>query len=290
MLKRRKISCTVGLFMTSTFFPAKRALDSHQGFVADMKINLRGFRVTVSRQCLDILPFYALLHQMCCKAMPEGVGSCSHRKFSIRYSPAHHLFQCTDYQVITGELIREQDSPGPSLLKPVLCKDIQIPPGKNRIAIHPVLCIPDMDLHICAGNIIIMQMDDFGNAHSGRIHRCKHSFIFYVINSVQQTVDFINRQNSRKFVFRNHARDCNVIPKDVQDIPIEKANGRIIKVQGGGFQPFVLFCKKKSPDILTGKLLWVLVLIFQEIRDVVFISGNGMFFEVTDFSSLLKLF
>lgn len=135
-----------------------------------------------------------------------------------------------------------------------------------------------------------MQMDDFGNTHSGRIHRCKHSFIFYVINSAQQTVDFINRQNSWKFVFQNHARDCNVIPKDMQDIPIEKADGRIIKVQGGGFQPFVLFRKKKSPDILTGKLFWILTLIFQEIRDVVFIAGNGMFFEVTDFSGFLKLF
>ena len=77
---------------------------------------------------------------------------------------------------------------------------------------------------------------------------------------------------------------------DVQDIPIEKADGRIIKVQGGGFQPFVLFGKKKSPDILTGKLLRVLILIFQEIRDVVFIAGNGTFFEVTDFSGFLKLF
>ena len=71
-----------------------------------MKINLRGFRVTVSKQCLNILPFYALLHQMCCKAVPEGVWSCSRRKFSLRYSTVHHLFQSTDCQVITGELIR----------------------------------------------------------------------------------------------------------------------------------------------------------------------------------------
>lgn len=95
--------------------------------------------------------------------MPEAVWSCSRWKFSIRYGTAHHLFQSTDCQVITGELIREQDSTGPSFLKPVLCKNIQTPPGENRIAVHPVLCIPDMDLHICAGNIIIMQMDDFGN-------------------------------------------------------------------------------------------------------------------------------
>src|SRR5699024_1839319 len=162
--------------MTSTFFPVKRALDSHQGFVADMKINLRGFRVTVSKQCLNILPFYALLHQMCCKAVPEGVWSCSRRKFSLRYSTAHHLFQSTDCQVITGELIREQDSTGTYFLKPVLCKDIQTPHGKDRIAVHKVFCIPDMDLHLCAGNIIIMLMDDFGNTHSGRIHGCKHSF------------------------------------------------------------------------------------------------------------------
>ncbi len=60
--------------MASTFFPVKRTLDSHQGFVADMKINLRRFRITVTKKCLDILPFHALLHQMCCKAVSEAVG------------------------------------------------------------------------------------------------------------------------------------------------------------------------------------------------------------------------
>ena len=35
-----------------------------------------------------------------------------------------------------------------ALLKPVLCKDIQTPFRKNCIAVHPVLRISDMDLHI----------------------------------------------------------------------------------------------------------------------------------------------
>ena len=167
------------------------------------------------------------------------------RKFSLRYSTAHHLFQSTDCQVITGELIREQDSHGPSFLKPVLCKDIQTPLGKDRIAVHPVFCIPDMDLHLCAGNIIIMQMDDFGNTHSGRIHGCNIA-LYFMSSQRPQAVDFINRQNSWKFMFQNHARDCNVIPKDVQDIPIEKADGRIIKVQGGGFSPSSFFARRKA--------------------------------------------
>ena len=64
----------------------------------------------------------------------------------------------------------------------------------------------------------------------------------------------------------------------------------IIKIQSSGFEPFVLFCKKKSPDILAGKLFWILTLIFQEIKDIVFIAGNGTLFEIADFSSFLKQF
>ena len=179
-----------------------------------MKINLRGFRVTV----VQAVPEYSAV----LRPAPSNVlQSCGRRECGV--APAGSsasdtarrstCCQSTDCQVITGELIREQDSTGPSFLKPVLCKDIQTPLGKDRIAVHPVFCIPDMDLHLCAGNIIIMQMDDFGNTHSGRIHGCKHSCILYVVNSVQQAVDFINRQNSWKFMFQNHARDCNVIPK-----------------------------------------------------------------------------
>ena len=58
------ITVFFGLFMASTFFPVKRALNAHEGFVADMKINFRRFRVTVSKQCLNVLPFYAMFHQM----------------------------------------------------------------------------------------------------------------------------------------------------------------------------------------------------------------------------------
>ena len=113
-----------------------------------MKINFRGFWVTVSKQCLNILPFYSLLHQMSCKAMTETVWSCFLWKFSIGYCPSHHLLQCTDCQVIPGKFIRKQDSTGTPFLKPVLCKDIQTPFRKNCIAVHPVLRIPDMNLHI----------------------------------------------------------------------------------------------------------------------------------------------
>lgn len=59
--------------MASTFFPVKRALNAHEGFVADMKINFRRFRITVSKQSLNVLPFYTLFHQMGCKAMAETV-------------------------------------------------------------------------------------------------------------------------------------------------------------------------------------------------------------------------
>jgi hypothetical protein len=91
-------------------------------------------------------------------------------------------------------------------------------------------------------------------------------------------------------VLQNHAWNGDIIPKDMQDISVEKTDGRIIKVQSCGFQPFLFFCKQKSPDILTGKLFRTLTLIFQKVRDIVFIAVDGTFFEVADFSSFLKLF
>ena len=94
------------------------------------------------------LPFYSLLHQMSCKAVTETVWSCFLWKFSIGYCPSHHLLQCTDCQVIPSKFIRKQDSTGTPFFKPVLCKDIQTPFRKNCIAVHPVLRIPDMNLHI----------------------------------------------------------------------------------------------------------------------------------------------
>ena len=102
----------------------------------------------MSKQCLNMLTFHTLLHQMCCEAMTETVRGCIHRKVGIGYGTAHHLLQCTDCQVITGEFIRKQDSTRPSFLKPVLCKDIQTTLGKDCITIHPVLSISDMYLHI----------------------------------------------------------------------------------------------------------------------------------------------
>ena len=134
--------------MVGTFFPVKRALNAHQGFVADMKIYFRGFRITVSKKSLNVLPFYALFHQMGCKAMAQTVRGCCLRKFSISYCPPHDLFQSTDCQVITGKFIWKQDATGTTFLKSVLCKDIQTTLRENGIAVHPVFRIPDMDLHI----------------------------------------------------------------------------------------------------------------------------------------------
>ena len=67
-----------------------------------------------------------------------------------------------------------------------------------------------------------MQMDDFRNTHSGRIHRCKHSFIFDVRGSIQQAADFRGSQYRWKLVSQNHTWNRDIIPKDMQDISIEK--------------------------------------------------------------------
>ncbi len=103
-------------------------------------------------------------------------------------------------------------------------KNIQAPFGKDLITAY-LASSTAHGLHICSRDIIIMQMDHFGNPESGGIHDCKHGFVFDVIDSVQQMVDFIGSQAQLKLVFLDHTRNHNVIPKDVQDIPVKKADG-----------------------------------------------------------------
>lgn len=90
-------------------------------------------------------------------------------------------------------------------------------------------------------------------------------------------------------VFQNHARDGDIIPENVQNIPIEKSDGGIVKIQRCGFQSLIFLGKKKNPDILTGRLRWILDFIIGEIGHIVFITGDGTLFEVPDFPTFFKL-
>ena len=63
-------------------------------------------------------------------------------------------------------------------------------------------------------------------------------------------------------MFQNHTRNRDIIPKDVQDIPVEKTDGRIIEIECGGLQSLILFGKQKSPNILTGEIFRIFTLIF----------------------------
>ena len=201
----------------------------------------------MSEQRLDVLTFYSLFHQMGGKAVTQAVRCSFYRNLGVRYSPAHHLFQGTHGQIAAGKLIREQDAAWPALCKPVFCEEIQTPLGKDRITVHPVLRIPHMDLHICTGNVIIMQMDHFGNPHSGSVHGCKHCSVFNVINSFQQTVNLIRCKYSREFPLYNHTRDNSIIPKDVQDISVKKVECRIVKIQSCRFESAVFFWQAGNP-------------------------------------------
>ena len=84
------------------------------------------------------------------KELAEGRDKKNYRDKGIRTTTIKTVYGevSSDCQVIPGKFIRKQDSTGTPFLKPVLCKDIQTPFRKNCIAVHPVLRIPDMNLHI----------------------------------------------------------------------------------------------------------------------------------------------
>ena len=86
-----------------------------------------------------------------------------------------------------------------------------------------------------------------------------------------------------------HTWNCDIIPEDMQNIPVEKTDSRIVKIQSRGFESFILFRQEKFPDILTGKFLWIFILVFQEIENIVFIADDRTLFEVADFSGFFKL-
>jgi hypothetical protein len=51
----------------------------------------------------------------------------------------------------------------------------------------------------------------------------------------------------------DHPRDCDIIPENMQDIPVKETDGRIVQIECGGFQSFLFLGKKKISYILTGK-------------------------------------
>ena len=56
-----------------------------------------------------------------------------------------------------------------------------------------------------------------------------------------------------------HLHYDDISRSNMQDISIEKTDGRIVKIQSCGFQSFLFFRKQKNPDILTGKFFGILL-------------------------------
>ena len=138
---------------------------------------------------------------------------------------SYNLFQCTYGKILPCKLIRKQNALWSAFPEPVFRKKCKVSFRQNGITVHPVLGIPDMNLHVCAGNIIIMKMNHLRDTHSGRIHCGEHGFIFQVIRSIKKPVNFISRKYCWEFVLYYHAWNSDIIPQNVKYIPIEKTDG-----------------------------------------------------------------
>ena len=149
-------------------------------------------------------------------------------KFSIGYCPSHHLLQCTDCQVIPSKFIRNR-IPRTPLFQTSMCKDIQTPFRKERTS-GPSCSYPGHESAYLSGNIIIMKVDHFRN----RIPEATSLQTWLYIRYHRQLLtDGLFHQQSvlLEACVQNHTWNCDIIPKDMQDIPIEKTDSRIIKVQ-----------------------------------------------------------
>ena len=61
-----------------------------------------------------------------------------------------------------------------------------------------------------------------------------------------------------------HTGNPHIVPEDMQDVPVKEPDGCVVKVERGGFKPFLLLRKKEVPDILAGKLLLAFAHIVQK--------------------------
>ena len=89
-------------------------------------------------------------------------------------------FQTNGWQNCGGRYGKkpEKNTFRPATLIPVFCKESEILTGKDRISVNPPFCLPDMDRHVRAGNIIIVKMDNFRYTQTGRIHGGNNCFVF----------------------------------------------------------------------------------------------------------------
>lgn len=110
----------------------------------------------------------------------ETVGRSPCRKFHIPDRTAHDLLQRGYCKVTASKLIWKENILGPAALEPVFREEVEIAPGQDGISVHPAFGLSHMDLHVCPGNVFIMQVDDFGNPQHGRIHGGKHRLVFQV--------------------------------------------------------------------------------------------------------------
>ena len=77
--------------------------------------------------------------------------------------------------------------------------------------------------------------------------------------------------------------------KDMEEIWIEKRDGRIVKIESCGFEWLVFFGKEKKGEMVRGKLFGIVIVIFEKVRKIVFIGSDGRMFEVRDFGGLVKV-
>ena len=138
--------------------------------------------------------------------------------------------------------------------------------GKNQLfplSFVPVIFYRKSDGFIIhADNAVIADGNPMGIFSKVINHRLCTVKSFLTIRNPFCTITGI-----KQFFERNHTWNRDIIPRDIQDIPIEKTDGRIIKIQSCGFQPFLFFRKQKIPDILAGKFFRIFTLIFQKVRN-----------------------
>lgn len=101
-------------------------------------------------------------------------------------------------------------------LIPVFCEEIQILLGKDCEPINSPFRFTDMNSHVGAGNIIIVEMDYLGYTQARRIHGCNDGFMLEILCCINDRIYLLMGKNRRKSAFPLHCRDIIIVPMHPQ--------------------------------------------------------------------------
>ena len=105
---------------------------------------------------------------------------------------------------------------------PVVRQRIQSEGIQHSQAGRAVLGLADMDVHLCAADVLIAKMADLADPKTGTVHQDDHDLCLQVIDRVDDCGDLISGRDERQILIESPAGKLGGIPGLMQDVDREE--------------------------------------------------------------------